>query len=109
LGASSGDTPYVYAAIVGCVGTLPLVENADIHDGQSGIFTPSDVQFGRDVVAAECPADVETVIVHEVDLDTLRRHRPTDTVQNWNDRRTDFYSLRYTDGGEERTVGVRKG
>lgn len=31
------------------------------------------------------------------------------TVHDWNDRRTDFYSLRYTDAGKERTVGVREG
>ena len=100
---------HVYAAIAGCVGTLPLIENADIHYAQSGIYTPSDIQFARDMVAAECSANVETVIVHEVDLDILRRHRETGTVQNWNDRRTDFYSLRYADGDRQRTVGVQEG
>ncbi|MGE0453082.1 MAG: GNAT family N-acetyltransferase [Vicinamibacteria bacterium] len=97
---------HVYAAIAGCVGTLPLVENADIHYAQSGIYTPSDLQFSRDMVAAECSPNVETVIVHELNLDILRRHRETGTVQNWNDRRTDFYSLRYADGEKQRTVGV---
>ncbi len=100
---------HVYAAIAGCVGTLPLVENADIHYAQSGIYTPSDLQFSRDLVAAECSPNVETVIVHEVDLELLRRHRLVGTVQNWNDRRTDYYSLRYADGREQRTVGVREG
>ena len=52
---------------------------------------------------------METVIVHEVDLDLLRRHRETGTVQNWNDRRTDFYSLRYSEGEKQRTVGVPEG
>jgi predicted amidohydrolase/ribosomal protein S18 acetylase RimI-like enzyme len=99
---------HVYAAIAGCVGTLPLVENADIHYAQSGIFTPSDVQFSRDMVAAECSPNVETVIVHEVDLELVRRHREAGTVQNWNDRRTDLYELRYTEGGRPRTVGVRE-
>jgi predicted amidohydrolase/ribosomal protein S18 acetylase RimI-like enzyme len=100
---------HVYAAIAGCVGTVPLIENADIHYAQSGIYTPSDIQFSRDMVAAECSPNVETVIIHEVDLDLLRRHRETGTVQNWNDRRTDFYSLRYRDGEKERTIGVREG
>jgi predicted amidohydrolase len=58
------------------------------------------------MVAAECSPNVETVIVHEVNLDLLRRHRQGGTVQNWNDRRTDFYALRYTEGDKERTVGV---
>ncbi len=99
---------HVYAAIAGCVGTLPLVENADIHYAQSGIYTPSDIPFGRDMVAAECPPNVETVIVHELDLDLLRRYRLTGTARNWNDRRGDFYSLRYTEGRKERIVGVRE-
>jgi len=72
---------HVYAAIAGCVGTLSLVENADIHYAQSGIYTPSDIQFSRDMVAVECSPNVETVIVHEVDIDLLRRHRETGTVQ----------------------------
>lgn len=100
---------HVYAAIAGCVGTVPLIENADIHYAQSGIYTPSDIQFSQDMVAAECSPNIETVIIHEVDLDLLRRHRQTGTVQNWNDRRTDFYSLRYRDGEKEATVGVREG
>jgi predicted amidohydrolase/ribosomal protein S18 acetylase RimI-like enzyme len=100
---------HVYAAIAGCVGTVPLIENADIHYAQSGIYTPSDIQFSQDLVAAECSPNIETVIIHELNLDLLRRHRQTGTVQNWNDRRTDFYSLGYTEGGRGRTVGVPKG
>lgn len=96
---------HVYTAIAGCVGTLPLVENADIHYAQSGIFTPSDIQFSRDAVAAETAPNIETAIIHEVDLELLKRHRLTGTVQNWNDRRLDFYSLRYREGEEERIVG----
>lgn len=94
----------VYAAVAGCVGTLPLVQNADIHYAQSGIYTPSDMQFSRDLVAAECPPNVESVIVYEADLDLLRRYREGATVQT--DRRADVYSLRYADGDEERTVGA---
>jgi predicted amidohydrolase/ribosomal protein S18 acetylase RimI-like enzyme len=97
---------HVYAAIAGCVGAVPLIENADIHYAQSGIYTPSDIQFSRDMVAAECSPNVETVIIHEVDLDLLRRNRLAGTVQNWNDRRTDFYSVRYREEEKERTVGV---
>jgi predicted amidohydrolase len=97
---------HVYAAIAGCVGTLPLIENADIHYAQSGIYTPADLEFSRDLVAGECPANVESVIVHELDLDVLRRHRQAGSAQNWNDRRTDFYSLRYAEGASERTVGA---
>jgi predicted amidohydrolase/ribosomal protein S18 acetylase RimI-like enzyme len=98
---------HVYAAIAGCVGSLPLVEHADIHYAQSGIYTPSDISFSRDGVAAECPPNVETVLTQELDLALLKKHRFTGTVQNWNDRRTDFYSLSYSEAGGERVVGVR--
>jgi predicted amidohydrolase/ribosomal protein S18 acetylase RimI-like enzyme len=96
---------HVYAAIAGCVGSMPLVENADIHYAQSGIFTPSDISFARDGIAADCPPNVETVLTQELDVALLKSHRVSGTVQNWNDRRTDFYALRYSDSGGERVVG----
>ena len=48
--------------ISGCVGNLPFVDNADIHYAQSGIFTPSDVSFARDGIAAECTPNIETLV-----------------------------------------------
>ncbi len=86
---------HVYVAISGCTGNLPFVENADIHYAQSGIFTPADAEFARDAVAAECNPNVETVIIHDVDLELLRRHRESGSVQNWNDRRRDLYRVVY--------------
>lgn len=91
----------LYVAISGCVGNLPFVENADIHYAQSGIFTPADFSFARDGVAAECTPNIETLIVHDVDLELLRRHRRAGTVQHWNDRRSDLYRLRYKDASGE--------
>jgi len=85
----------VYAAIAGCVGNLPFVENADIHYAQSGIFTPSDVGFARDGVAVECSANIETVVVHDLDLEQLRRNRLAGTVQPWSDRRQDLYEIQW--------------
>lgn len=83
----------VYVAIAGCTGNLPFVDNADIHYAQSGIFTPSDLCFDRDGIASETTPNVETVIIHDVDLELLRRHRATGAVQNWTDRRTDLYRV----------------
>ncbi|PIR20788.1 MAG: carbon-nitrogen hydrolase [Deltaproteobacteria bacterium CG11_big_fil_rev_8_21_14_0_20_47_16] len=85
----------VYVAIAGCVGNLPDVENADIHYAQSGIFTPSDVGFERDGIAAECNANIETVVTHDIDLAHLRRSRLKGTVRNWHDRRKDLYEINY--------------
>jgi predicted amidohydrolase/ribosomal protein S18 acetylase RimI-like enzyme len=89
----------LYAVFAGCVGNLPEVEHADIHYAQSAILTPSDFYFSRDGVAAECQANIETVIFAELDLVLLRRHQNKGTVRNWEDRRTDIYRLRYQDGG----------
>lgn len=61
---------HVYVAIAGCTGNLPFVENADIHYAQSGIFTPADIHFTRGGIAAECNANIETVIIHDVDVES---------------------------------------
>ncbi len=76
----------------------------DIHYAQSAIFTPADAEFARDAVAAECSANIETMIIHDVDVEQLRRHRQTGSVQNWNDRRRDLYKVVYTENGQEFTV-----
>ena len=91
---------HLYVAISGCTGNLPFVENADIHYAQSGIFTPADAEFARDAVAAECNPNVETVIIHDLDFEQLRRHRESGTVQNWNDRRSDLYRIVYQEDGK---------
>lgn len=94
---------HVYTVLSGCTGNLPQVENADVHYAQSGIFTPQDVPFARDGVAAECTPNIETLVVRDVDIEQLRRHRLRGTVQNWNDRRTDLYRVIYGPEGQERT------
>jgi predicted amidohydrolase len=86
---------HVYVAIAGNVGNLPNVENLGLHYAQSGIFTPSDIPFKRDAVAAECTPNIETVIFEDLDLDLLRRHRQSGSVLNWRDRRTDLYTVHY--------------
>lgn len=90
----------VYVITAGCVGNLPMVDNADIHYAQSSILTPSDVGFARDGVAAEAPPNVETVLVQELDLQQLRRHRRAGAVRPYTDRRLDLYGV-WHKGGEE--------
>ena len=94
----------IYVAIAGCTGNLPFVENADIHYAQSAIFSPSDFVFNRDGIATECTPNIETVLVHDVDIGLLRKHRATGSVLNWNDRRTDLYRVRYRDGDGEAEI-----
>ena len=91
---------HVYTVTAGCVGNLPFVENADIHYAQSAIFTPSDIGFSRDGVAAECAPGTETVVMHDLDLEQLRRHRYEGAVRNWADRRRDLYRIRFRQGDD---------
>ncbi len=83
----------VFAVLAGNVGNLPFVENMDIQYGLSGIYTPSDFMFSRDAIAAECTPNVETVIIHDVDLELLKRHRSEGSTLNWFDRRRDLYEV----------------
>lgn len=91
---------HMYVVTSGCVGNLPLVENADTHYARSAVLTPSDYAFARDGIAAEADPNVETVVIQDLDLETLRKHRRNGTVQNYNDRRTDLYEVTWRPGRE---------
>ncbi|MBX3419456.1 MAG: GNAT family N-acetyltransferase [Pirellulaceae bacterium] len=95
---------HVYVAVAGCTGNLPFVENSDIHYAQSAIFTPADAEFARDAIAAESTPNIETMIIHDVDVELLRRHKISGSVQNWNDRRRDLYRVVYNENGNEERV-----
>lgn len=90
----------VYVALSGCVGSLPQVENADIHYSQSAIFTPSDIPFARDGIAVESSPNLEAVLTYDLDLELLRRARRGGTVRNWDDRRKELYQVHFTMPGE---------
>ncbi|MDW7650868.1 MAG: nitrilase-related carbon-nitrogen hydrolase, partial [Bacillota bacterium] len=81
----------VYTVIAGTVGNLTQVEKADTQYAQSGIFSPSDFPFPRDGIIGECNPNIETVVVGEIDLEILRRHRANGTVTQLKDRRKDLY------------------
>ncbi len=95
---------HLFIVVAGAVGNLPLVSNADLHYAQSGIFTPADLAFTRDAVAAETTPNVETMVMHDLDIEQLRRHRYRGTTTNWNDRRTDLYRVHYREGDQEKTI-----
>lgn len=92
----------IFVAIAGTVGNLPQVDNMDIQYAQSGIFTPSDFAFARDAIAAECTPNVETVIISDIDLELLKRHRKKGTAANWNNKRYDIYRIQAMDFDRER-------
>ncbi len=86
---------HLYVVLAGCTGNLPQVANADIHYAQSAILTPCDFPFARDGIAAECEPNIETLVIHDVDLELLRRHRYVGATQNFGDRRKDLYEIVY--------------
>jgi predicted amidohydrolase/ribosomal protein S18 acetylase RimI-like enzyme len=83
----------VFVALAGTVGNLPFAENMDIQYAQSGILTPSDFGFARDGIASECTPNIETLVIHDVDLELLDRYRRGGTVLNWQHRRHDLYEV----------------
>ena len=64
---------HIYVAVSGCTGNLPFVENSDLHYAQCAVFTPADAEFARDAIGAESQANIETMIIHDVDVELLRQ------------------------------------
>ena len=95
---------HVYVALAGACGNLPHTSTAEIHYAQSGIYTPSDISFDREGIAAECTPNAEMVLIHDLDLDKLPHHKHFGTVKNWIDRRKDLYTIQYDDGTQKFTV-----
>lgn len=85
----------IYTVISGTVGNLPQAENMDIQYAQSGIFSPSDVEFARDGIIGEANPNIEMVQIGDVDLEVLRRQRQDGTVLHLKDRRHDVYKIEY--------------
>jgi predicted amidohydrolase len=91
----------VFVVASGTTGNLPFVPHADTHYAQSGIFTPIDHSFARDGIAAESTPNIETLVIADVDLDQLRRHRYEGVVQPWENRRTDLYGVVWKGSGDD--------
>ncbi|MEJ2082664.1 MAG: hypothetical protein P8Y94_10970, partial [Acidobacteriota bacterium] len=62
------------------VGSLPMVPAVSLNYGQASILTPSDFPFARDGILAEGVANQESMVIAEVDLDTIRESRTSGTV-----------------------------
>jgi predicted amidohydrolase len=69
----------------------------DVQYAQSAIFTPSDLVFARDGIAAEATPNIEGVVIHDVDIEALKRNKTSTATHNWEDRRTDLYKIVYQD------------
>jgi predicted amidohydrolase/ribosomal protein S18 acetylase RimI-like enzyme len=83
----------IYVALAGNVGNLPDVANMDVQYGQAAVFTPSDFAFARDGIAAEADSNEETVLICDLDLDSLHDSRSSGTVTPRLDRRPDLFQF----------------
>jgi predicted amidohydrolase len=62
------------------VGSLPMVPAVSLNYGQAGIFTPSDFAFARDGILAEGIPNSETMVVAELNLETIVEGYESGTV-----------------------------
>jgi predicted amidohydrolase len=84
-----------YVALAGDVGTLENVANMDVQYAQSAVLTPCDARFPPDGIAAEAEANVEALVLAELDMTALEWARAEGTVRNFADRRGDLYRVEW--------------
>lgn len=85
---------FIYTVITGNVGNLPTAKNYLINYGQAAVFTPSDFAFPPSATAGEAEANVETVVITDLDLTSLAQQREVASVRHLYDRRLDLYDVR---------------
>ncbi|HEX3034744.1 MAG TPA: bifunctional GNAT family N-acetyltransferase/carbon-nitrogen hydrolase family protein [Thermodesulfobacteriota bacterium] len=85
---------WVYVVIAGDVGNLPNIRSFLVNYGQAAVFTPSDVAFPINAIAAEADPNSETVVITELDLGSLAVQRDIGSVRPLYDRRPDLYELK---------------
>ncbi|MFC5051511.1 GNAT family N-acetyltransferase [Rubritalea spongiae] len=83
----------VYVVTSGVIGNLPSVPAMDIHYGRAAVFTPSDFEFARDGIQAEADANVEMLLVTDLDIEDLYRSRASGSVRPRLDRRKDLFEF----------------
>jgi predicted amidohydrolase/ribosomal protein S18 acetylase RimI-like enzyme len=84
-----------YVVTTGSMGNIPNLGYVDIHYSQSAIFTPSDFAFPHDAVKAEATPNTETTLIADLDLGLLKELRFQGSVQNFQQRRHDLYSVKW--------------
>lgn len=83
----------IYVATAGIIGQLEGVPGMNVHHGRAAVYTPSDFGFARDGIEAESDANVEALLIADLDLAPLRRSRSAGTVTPMNDRRLDLFEV----------------
>lgn len=83
----------IYVVASGVVGNLPDVPAMDIHYGRAAVYTPSDFEFARDGIQGQADANVETLLVTDLDISDLYRSRQSGAVTPMSDRRKDLFEF----------------
>ncbi|MDQ3266881.1 MAG: carbon-nitrogen hydrolase family protein [Myxococcota bacterium] len=77
----------LYVVVASTVGSLPNVPAVSLNYGQAAILTPSDFSFSRDGILAEGLPNQETMIIGELNFETLRASHESGTVLPLRDAR----------------------
>lgn len=99
----------IYVVTAGVVGNLPDVPVMDIHYGRAQVFTPSDFEFARDGIQAQSDANVETMLVTDLDISDLYRSRESGSVTPMSDRRRDLFEFKNYLSNSFEKHGVERG
>jgi len=62
------------------VGSLPMVPAVSLNYGQAAILTPSDFPFARDGILAEGIPNQETMVIAELNMESIEHARNSGTV-----------------------------
>lgn len=70
----------LYVVHSSTVGSLPMVPAVSLNYGQASILTPSDFAFARDGILAEGLPNQESMVIGDLNLQTILESRETGTV-----------------------------
>jgi len=70
----------LYVVHSGTVGSLPMVPAVSLNYGQASILTPCDFAFARDGILAEGVPNQESMVIGDLNLETIRDSRERGTV-----------------------------
>jgi predicted amidohydrolase/GNAT superfamily N-acetyltransferase len=85
---------YIYVVLSGNAGNLPTTPSYLLNYSQSAVLTPSDFAFPMEAIAGLADPNVETVVIADLDLNSLAQMREVGSVRPLHDRRPDLYELR---------------
>ena len=84
----------LYVVMSGNVGNMPNIKSYLINYAQSAILTPSDFAFPMEAKTGEADPNVETVVISDLDLYSIKMQKEVGSVRPLYDGRPDLYELK---------------